>query len=223
MEQENKYTSVFMYQDVSKDDILAFEKQFKYKGKKDLLFILSIVIILGGIVTLFFTSGGILILLAGLALMLWRLSKLRTTKQLKFLDDYEKYLVANASKYNGAISNSAIYPTYYFVDNKTKRFQFMYQDKIYIDIPYDEIISYEILNDKTISSYKRLPENPNPTIRSYILKVNCKGGRVIEIGYSNTNKYIKLRNGFVYQQFANTVSINKLCAVFDRIILKNRV
>ena len=97
MEQENKYTSVFMYQDVSKDDILAFEKQFKYKGKKDLLFILSIVIILGGIVTLFFTSGGIIIILAGLALMLWRLSKLRITKQLKFLDDYEKYLVANAS------------------------------------------------------------------------------------------------------------------------------
>lgn len=222
--EENKYTSVFMYQDVSKDDIENFKNDYKYKKDKiDILFYLSILVIIAGIITLIFTAGGMLIILAGIALLLWRYGKIRAKKQLDFLDKYEKYLISNEKKYEGAISNSAIYPTYYFYDNKTKRFKFMYQDKIYIDIPYDEIISFEIMNDKVVSEYKRLPENPNPTVRSYVLNLKLKNGRNIEIGYSNTNKFIKLRNGFVYQQFANTISINKLCSVFERIILKNRV
>ncbi|MCR5706104.1 MAG: hypothetical protein K6G48_04855 [Acholeplasmatales bacterium] len=223
MEQENKYTSVFMYQDVSKPDFVEFKKTYSYKAdKKDILFYLSFPIMILGVILLFFTAGGVLLVLAGIALLAWRLGKINSKKDLDFLDKYEKYLLENAKKYEGAISNSAIYPTYYFVDNKAKRFRFMYQDKVYVDIPYDDIVSFDILNDKTISQYKRLPDQPNPTIRSYILRVNCKGGRSIEIGYSNTNKLIKLRNSFVYQQFANTISINKLCALFERIILKNR-
>ena len=77
MMEENKYTSVFMYQDVSKDDIENFKKDYKYKKDKiDILFYLSFLVIIAGIITLIFTAGGMLIILAGIALLLWRYSKI---------------------------------------------------------------------------------------------------------------------------------------------------
>lgn len=219
---ENICESVFMYQETSKQNILDFKKTFKYKAGFDWIILLAIVIICVGIAIIFYTTLGVILEIVGIILIGYRLSKRNSKKDVAFLDAYEKYLKAQEKKYQ-ANSNSAIYETYYSYDNKTKRFAFWYQDKKYIDISYDDIISYDILNDKVISSFKRLPDRPNPTVKSYILRLNLKNGRVVEIGYSNTNKYIKIRNSIVYQQFANTMSVNKLCNVFDRIITKNRV
>ncbi len=222
MDKENICESVFMYQDTSKQDILDFKKTFKYKAGFDWLLILGVVIICVGIAIIFYTTLGVILEIVGIILIGYRISKRTSKKEVAFLDAYEKHLKSLEKKYQ-ANSNSAIYQSYYNYDNKIKRFEFYYQDKKYIDVAYDDIISYDILNDKVVSSFKRLPDRPNPTVKSYIIRLNLKNGRTAEIGYSNTNKYIKIRNSVVYQQFANTISVNKLCNVFDRIITKNRV
>ena len=220
---ENKYTSVFMFQDSSKQDILDFKKTYKYKMPFDIGLVISLVIIVLGIIILFFTPGAMFIILIGLLVLSWRYSKVKAKKEQDFLDKLECEYVKGQEKYSGAIACSAIYPTYYFYDNKIKRFKFMYQDKIYIDIPYDIIKSYEILNDKVVSQYNRLPNRPNPTVRSYILRIHTTDDKQIDIGYSNANKYLKLKGNFVYQQYANTITINKICALLERIIAKGRV
>lgn len=217
---EYLYESPLMYENTSKDDIKEYKTKYKYNGKFDKYLIVASVLfgiiivfaIIFNIPALYFISAVIL------AFLLFRLTRMHEMKRRDFLAEYEKYIINNTPE--GYISISALYPTYIKTDNSKKTLSFIYGNKEYFNIPYTEILSYDILVDKHIFPYKRLPEKPDKKIATYVINIKCKNGVVVQVGYSNTNKYIRLKKSYSYQQFANTLAINKICLSLDKIIKK---
>lgn len=207
-----------MYEESGRDDFLKFKKNEKVIIKRDIWLYISILGIIVSFMLMLFIPYLVIALVFFIMLTIWRCQLRIYAKREVILKDYEAYIIKTTPQ--GYEPNSAIYHSYIKLDNKERMFSFYFDDKEYISISYDDIISYEILIDKKIFPYKRLPEKPDPRVRSYILLINCKSGHKVEIGYSNMNKYIKLRKGYVYQQFANTISINKIAVALDRVLRK---
>ncbi len=217
--QEYLYTSPLMYEETSKDDIKKFRANYKYERKADKVLIVSIVLFFLSIIVVFMNVPFFYVVSAIiLGYIIFRLVKNLELKRRDFLSQYEKYLIKNTPE--GYTSISASYPNYIKADNANKLLSFIFGDKEYFNIPYDDIISYDILVDKYLFKHSRLPEQPNKKISTYLLRIKCKSGNMVQVGYSNNNKCIKLRKSYVYQQFANTISINKICVMLDKIIKK---
>lgn len=215
---DSKYTSVFMYEDSSKEDIESFKKDFKIIVEKDIYLYIFIAGAILSFVLLIFIPYFLILTVLFLALIMWRIRTHIFAKREAFLKAYEAYLVKNTP--DGYTQLSAIYPSYIKSDNKNRNLMIFYRDKDYAVIPYDDIVSYEILIDKVSLNSTRLPEKPDPRIRSYVIAIKCKSGHRVEIGYSNANRYLKFKRGYVFQQFANSISINKIATTIDKILRK---
>ncbi len=216
---EKKWTSVFMYQESSKIDIEKFNRELNIKYKFDKL---SLILLIIGIVSIFLNilSMYFIVLTTGsFCFLLFHRRKVNDKRKLEKLDLLEKIIIKESK---GFIPISAVYPVYLSLDNKNKIFTLFYQDKEYIKVEYEDILSYDIYIDRTKAG-ARLPELPDPRMRSYIIEITFKDNKKAEIGFSNNNKYFLLNGKYTYLQYANTKSINKLATVFDKIIKNKRV
>lgn len=217
------YLSVYMYQTHEyKLKLKKFKEDinYKYKFKINWKMILCFIGIPLSIIITFMINIYLLISTAIIiAYLVFLIKQEINNKNKDFLDKYERYLKSNAKE--GYISNSAIYDSYYKFDDKDKIFSFEYDNKVFVNIPYDDIKSYDIYLDRYKYEKKKLSELPDPRIRSYILAINLHSGKKIEIGYSNANRFIKLKKSFVFQLFCNTISINSLAKQLDKVIYKN--
>lgn len=223
MEQNEKsFVSLFLFEDTAKEDLEKFKELNPIKYKKDILSIILLIIgialiCLWPILYIFIPVGLIVI-----CLMLYFHKKYKNKKKIYELDLYEKYINKIALE-NNYLAISALYPVCVLCDNKEKTIKIVYQNKTYLYCDYSDIISYDILIDKFKYKSSRLPESPDPTIRSYVLDIALKDGMRVQIGFSNAAKSFLLNNKFVFAQYANTKSINKLATIIDKIQKNNRV
>lgn len=213
---EKSFVSLFLYEDTAKVDLEKFKKEYPIKYKKDILSIILLIIGLAFIaccwLLYFFIPIGLIII----CIMLYFHKKYNSKKQVYMLDQYERYINSNIKDKN-IVALSALYPVYLKYDNLKKILSIEYQDKIYLNCEYSDFISYDILIDKVKYKSTRLPDSPDPTIRSYVLDIALKDGHRVEIGFSNAAKSFLLGGKFVFAQYANTKSINKLATIIDKI------
>ena len=219
---DKKFISVFMYYESSKIDMEKFNKNSNIKYKFDwvslVLLIVGIIFIgLGFVIYYLFILALIFLLLA-----LFIRKRVLDKRKVIMLDILEKSIIKESLNYENSNVLSAVYPVYAICDNKNKIFKIIYQDKEYVNIEYDDILSYDIYIDR-VKFNKRLPEKPDPRIRSYIIEIICKDNKKIEIGFSNDNKYFMLKGNYLFLQYANTKSINKIATILDKINKKSNV
>lgn len=219
--EENKYLSIYMHKETTKDDLSYFSEKYPFKyDKKDILSLVLLILTLLSIILVGFVAYCIIITFGLLIALAWYRIKFVQKKRIAFLSHLESSIIKDNPNMTAI---SAVYPLYIKYDNSKKFFILNYKDNEILNFEYSDLISYNIYIDGYKTQHNRLKDVPDRTAKSYKVELLFKHGKSAEIGLANINKYIKLYKSYSYLQYTNTKTINNILIMFDKIIKKNKI